>query len=97
MGDSGPKAMPAELPPTSAYTYAVEFSADEAVAAEANDVQFSQPVIFYVENFLGFPVGGVVPVGYYDRVRGVWVPSLNGRIIKILNVVGGLAIIDTEG
>ncbi len=96
VGDSGPQAMPAELPPTSAYTYAVELSADEAVAAGAS-VQFNQPVIFYVENFLNFPVGGIVPVGYYDRSQGVWVPSRNGRIIKILSIAGGLANLDTNG
>ena len=29
VGPNGPKAMPASLPPTSGYTYAVELSADE--------------------------------------------------------------------
>jgi hypothetical protein len=33
IGDAGPEAMPATLPPTSGYTYAVELSVDEAVAA----------------------------------------------------------------
>jgi len=33
VGDTGPAAMPATCPPTSAYTYAVEYSADEALAA----------------------------------------------------------------
>ncbi len=56
--------MPAELPPSSRYTYCVEFTADEAPAAGAT-VRFAQPVMFYVENFLGFPVGSDVPVGYY--------------------------------
>src|SRR5262249_26496650 len=30
VGDLGPNAMPAELPPASAYTYALQLSADEA-------------------------------------------------------------------
>src|SRR5256885_12552174 len=72
VGPNGPKAMPAKLPSTSAYTYAVELSADEAIAAGARDLRFSQPVPVYVENFLGFPVGGVAPVGYYDRRAGRW-------------------------
>ena len=42
--------MPAELPPTSGYTYAAEFSADEALAAGATDVQFDQPLYFYPED-----------------------------------------------
>src|SRR5262249_963842 len=33
VGPNGPKMMPAALPPPSAYTYCVELSADEAVAA----------------------------------------------------------------
>jgi RHS repeat-associated protein len=97
VGPMGRAAMPGELPPTSGYTYAVELSADEAVAAGARTVQFSQPLIHYVENFLGFPVGGIVPVGYYDRERAAWVPSDNGRVIKILGVSNSLADIDVDG
>ncbi|HEV8713074.1 MAG TPA: Ig-like domain-containing protein, partial [Candidatus Binatia bacterium] len=97
IGPNGPQSMPADLPPSSGYTYAVELSADQALDAEAKEVRFNQPVIFYVENFLSFPVGGAVPVGYYDRGRGVWVPYKNGRIIKILSVAGNLANLDTNG
>jgi hypothetical protein len=89
--------MPALLPPQSVYTYAVELSADEAVAAGAKSIQFSQPVIQYVENFLGYPVAGIVPAGYYDRDRAVWVPSTNGSIIHILAIVDGLAVLDIDG
>jgi RHS repeat-associated protein len=81
--------MPGALPPTSAYTYAVELSVDEA-----KDVTFDKPVSFYVENFLGFPVGSAVPTGYYDRDKAQWVASKNGRVIKILDAQ---ANIDTDG
>ena len=95
IGSNGPQAMPAALPPSSGYTYAVELSADEALGQE---VKFSKPVIKYVENFLGFPVGGIVPVGYYDRVKAAWIPSDNGRVIKILSIdSSGLANLDTDG
>jgi RHS repeat-associated protein len=97
VGDSGPAAMPGELPPTSGYTYAAEFSVDEALAAGPLDVRFSQPLPVYVENFLGFPVGGIVPVGYYDRALGRWVPADNGRVVAILSVDGGLAVLDVDG
>jgi hypothetical protein len=97
VGDNGPEAMPGSLPPSSGYTYAAEFSVDQALAAKATDVRFSQPVFIYVENFLSFPVGMNVPVGYYDRAKSAWVPSENGRIIKILSVAGGLADLDTNG
>jgi len=94
IGSNGPQSMPAALPPSSGYTYAVELSADEALGQE---IKFSKPVINYVENFLGFPVGGIVPVGYYDRVKSAWIPSDNGRVIKILSVTSGLANLDTDG
>jgi hypothetical protein len=65
VGDNGPKAMPGPLPPTSGYTYAVEIGADEAnVSVAGKEVLFSRPVYFYVDNFLGFPTGIQVPVGY---------------------------------
>ena len=86
--------MPGALPGASAYTYAVELSADEAVAAGASEVRFSKPVVTYVENFLNFPVGGAVPAGYLDRARGVWVSAPNGRVIKIVSETGGLADLD---
>ena len=97
VGPNGPMAMPGELPPTSGYTYAVEFSVDQAVAANADTVTFNQPIPTYVENFLGFPVGENVPLGYYDRKAGVWVPSDNGRVIKITAISGGIATVDTVG
>ena len=73
-------SMPAKLPPTSAYTYCAELSVD---AAER--VRFDKPVIMWVDNFIGFPVGEIVPVGYYDRDRAVWVPSDNGLVVRLLD------------
>jgi RHS repeat-associated protein len=97
VGPNGPKAMPAELPPTSAYTYCVEFSADEALAAGAKGIQFNQPVIAYLENFIDLPAGLKVPVGYYDKEKGSWVPVPDGRVVKILAATGGMAELDTDG
>ena len=54
-------------PADSGYTYAAELRVDEAVAAGATEVRFDKPVVNYVDNFLGFPVGSIVPTGYYDR------------------------------
>lgn len=97
VGPAGPAAMPGELPPTSAYTYAAEFSADEAIAAGAKSVRFNQPVVNYLENFLGFPVGISVPVGFYDKDTATWIPDADGRVIKILSVTDGLADLDISG
>jgi RHS repeat-associated protein len=97
VGPNGPKMMPANLPPASAYTYCVELSADEAVAANASSIRFSKPLAFYVENFLEFPVGGAVPLGYYDRVRAAWIAMNNGIVLRIVAVAGGVASIDLTG
>lgn len=97
VGPNGPLAMPGLLPPMSAYTYAVELSVDEALAAGATTVSFDQPVPTYLENFLNFPTGTVVPSGYYDRGLGQWVPMPNGKVIKITNITAGLADIDVTG
>jgi RHS repeat-associated protein len=97
VGANGPQTMPADLPPTSGYTYALEYSVDEALSAGAASVEFSQPIFHYVDNFLNFPAGGIVPMGYYDRIKAQWVPSQNGRVIQIVGVTDGLAEVDING
>jgi len=97
VGPNGPLAMPGELPPTSAYTYAVELSADQALNVGATAVEFDVPLPFYVDNFLNFPVGLAVPVAYYDREKAAWVPTDDGRVIKILSISGSAAQVDTTG
>jgi RHS repeat-associated protein len=97
VGANGPNAMPGTLPATSGYTYAAEFSIDEAVAAKASGVSFNQPVVAYVQNFLHFAVGTPVPSGYYNMQSNQWVASSDGRVIKILSVTNGSASVDISG
>jgi len=89
-----PESMPAKLPPNSAYTYCVELSVDGA-----QRVRFDKPVITWVDNFLEFDVGSAVPVGYYDRDRGVWVPSDNGVVVRLIdtNSDGIVDALDADG
>ncbi|HET6548011.1 MAG TPA: carboxypeptidase-like regulatory domain-containing protein, partial [Solirubrobacter sp.] len=96
-GEQGDEAMPGSLPANSGYTYAAEFSVDEALKAGASEVSFDQPLINYTENFIGAPVGSPVPTGYYDREQGEWVGAENGRVIKVLSEAGGIAAVDTDG
>ncbi len=97
IGVNGIEAMPAPLPPTSAYTYALELSIDEANAAGARRVDFNQPLPVYLENFLNFPIGEEVPIGFYDRGPAAWIPSENGRVVRILAIAGGIADVDVDG
>lgn len=103
----GPNAMPGELPATSAYTYAAEFTIDEAVSAGATRVDFYEGatqdaqhvahIPVYVDDILNLTAGTVVPVGFYDRTLARWVPNDNGNVVKILSITSGLADVDTDG
>jgi YD repeat-containing protein len=97
VGDRGLLAMPGELPESTAYTYAIDFTVDQAADEGAHTVEFSQPVAFYIENFIDAPVGITVPVGSYDRESGYWIAEPNGVVISIVDVQGGVAIIDLNG
>ena len=97
VGPNGPSAMPATLPPNSFYTYCVELSVDEAIAANARAVRFSQPVVKYVSNFLGIGIGTTVPEGYYDEQQGQWVAADSGRVVQVLAIVDSQAILDVDG
>jgi RHS repeat-associated protein len=96
----GPNAellIPANLPQTVAYTFVAELTADEMLSAGAKDVRFDQPVSLYLENVMNFPVGLTVPMGCFNREKGLWETSENGRVIKILDTTGGIAAIDYNG
>lgn len=99
VGPNGPAAMPAELPVTSAYTYAVALTVD---GMGDTPVQFNPPAIFYVEDFLNFPAGTTVPTGYYRPSApcqdAAWVASDNGIVLQIVGLDGqGAALIDRTG
>ena len=101
VGPNGPAAMPAQLPPMSAYTYAFELSADEVIAGgikvAGKDLILSQPVVVFVENFLKFPVGTPMPMGYFDNDKAAWIAADNGVTIQLLTPAGDLAEIDLDG
>lgn len=92
-----PEAMPAPLPVTSAFTYCNDLSAD-GVPADAT-ITFDEPVVMYVDNFLGFDVGTTVPVGHYDYDEAQWVPSENGVVVQLLDrdSDGSVDALDTDG
>jgi RHS repeat-associated protein len=97
VGPLGTKAMPAPLPPHVAYTYCVDLSADELAGHEHASLVFSQPIVYYVENFLNFYAGGLVPVGTYDTQQAAWAPSKDGRVVRVLSHELGKAILDVTG
>ncbi|MDX2511242.1 MAG: sugar-binding protein, partial [Desulfobacterales bacterium] len=89
-----PESMPAKLPPRSAYTYCVELSVDGV-----KNVRFSDPIAIWVDNFLGFDVGEVIPAGFYNRDRGLWEPSNNGVVVKLLDTNADMIVdaLDVNG
>jgi len=97
VGPYGRQAMPLNLPPESDYTYAIELGIDEADAAGADSVAFSQPVRLYLENFIGLPVGTIVPSGTVQRKCAQWCGEPNGLVIKLVSISAGMADLDTDG
>jgi RHS repeat-associated protein len=97
VGANGPDAMPAELPASSGYTYAVDYTVDEAQTAGATAVTFTHPLAAYTDDFLGFPVGTPVPAGWYDETRHRWVPSQDGVVLKVISITSGKADVDVTG
>ena len=49
------------------------------------------------KTFSDFPTGIQVPVGYYDKDKSAWIPSTDGRIVKIVGITDGIADLDTDG
>ena len=95
-GDLGPEAMPADLPPETEYTYAADYTADEALDVNAKSVVFQPDLYGYLTNFLGLPVGVAIPQGWLDKEISAWVPDEDGRVIRFLAVSNGLAELDVN-
>lgn len=111
VGERGQQRMPAELPPNTGYTYAVELTAESGGADNrqnagltrpflsdaSGDVEFSQPVMLYLENFLDVPVGWQVPSGVLERDDAGWTPVNDGRVMEVLGTDDGMATLDISG
>lgn len=94
-GPYGEASMPGYLPPPTAFTYAAEFSADEVIDdPDKAGVTFSEPVSFYLLDFVGFAPGTAVPFGTYDFAVSSWVPEPDGVVFKITGETNGMAIVD---
>ncbi len=96
VGDRGQEAMPAELPPTTAYTHCVEMTVDQAIKSSAKTVEFENPPVYYVENFVGFSTGVNVPTGLYNRETAQWEAVPDGRVIKLVGITDDLADLDID-
>ncbi len=97
VGTNGPAAMPASIAYNTAYTYAFEVNADQAVQAGAPEILFSEPLPYYVDNYYQFPVGTWIPLGSYDRIQGMWVPEQEAIVVKIVGMSNGMALLDLTG
>lgn len=97
VGARGPLALPALLPPGTAYAWAAELTADEALAAEVAGVALDRDAVLYVEDFTGLPVGGAVPAARYDRERAAWVPIDDGAIVAIAALGAEEVGLDLDG
>ncbi|MBJ7347809.1 MAG: hypothetical protein JHC87_04460, partial [Thermoleophilaceae bacterium] len=83
VGSNGEQAMPADLPGTSAYTYAMAITIDGLTPEQASQVEFSKPVASYVNAVTDMPVGSKVPVGELNYATGTWAPRTSGTTYKV--------------
>ena len=97
VGPNGPSAMPATLPPNSFYTYCVEFSVDEAIAANARAVRFSQPVVKYVTTSWASESEPLFRKATTTGNKGNGWLRDSGRVVQVLAVVDSQAILDVDG
>lgn len=78
-----PESMPGELPEDSAFTWATDLKVSGTHYTDT--VQFDGHVIMVVDNFLDFPLGEIVPIGYFDRNAAEWVASENGVVVQLVD------------
>ncbi|KAB2965485.1 MAG: hypothetical protein F9K16_01750, partial [Thermoanaerobaculia bacterium] len=97
VGDRLGMRLPGPLPDRMDPTLVVELSIDEAEALGSRRVDFSQPLPFLVENFMDFPTGTSVASAWWDPDQARWVAADDGRVIRILAVASGSALLDVEG
>jgi RHS repeat-associated protein len=88
-----PKSMPGELPNETAFTWASDLHVEGTHYSDS--VYFDGYVVMFLDNFLNFDVGEIVPIGYYDRVHAQWKSSSNGVVVQLVDgnhdgVVDGL-------
>jgi len=81
-----PASMPGELPSETAFTYAADLHV--AGVYYSDSVVFDNDVVMFVDNFLGFEVGEIVPIGSFDRLGNEWVASSNGVVVQALDQSG---------
>jgi RHS repeat-associated protein len=104
---NGVHAMPGTLPPTSAYTYAMELGAtDDSNGQSLDHLTFNQNVFYYVDNFVSggtIPSGAAVPTGFYDRGSGAWIANYSpsqtlqgGEVINITQFMNGQAVLSQQ-
>jgi RHS repeat-associated protein len=97
VGEQLESRLPGPLPHGADPTYVVDFSVDEAVGLGASSVTFSQPLPFWVENFLSMPVGTHVSAAAWGREAARWEAIDDGRVIGMLSESAGLALLDVDG
>jgi len=98
VGDALTKTSPAPIPDGSSLVYGMELTADEAIAAGAPHVTFDKPLALYIETTAPIPVGETLQWAQYQHHGDLsWMPERDGRVVKVIGVVAGLAVLDVDG
>ena len=78
-----PESMPGPLPKETAFTYCSELHVDGV--SYDDTVVFDQDVTLVVDNFLGFRVGEIVPIGSFNTITSEWEGQKNGVIVMAVD------------
>ncbi|MCK0536741.1 Lcl domain-containing protein [Alcanivorax quisquiliarum] len=81
-----PDSMPGFLPPETAFTFANDLHVEGVHYSDT--VLFDGQVVMFIDNFLGFAVGEIIPIGYFDRLVDQWIPSPNGVVVQLIDSDG---------
>lgn len=73
------------------------FLSEELIVDGADALALTKKAALYTIPTIDAPVGSPIPVAVYVRSQKNWIPSLNGRVLKILRIEDGEARFDING
>ncbi len=76
-------SMPGKLPNETAFTFANDLHI--ADVHYTDKVFFDGNIAMFIDNFLRFEIGEIVPIGYFDRLANRWVASANGIVVQLVD------------
>jgi RHS repeat-associated protein len=87
VNDAAQGAMPGDLPPGTAYTFAAEVHV-KGVPFDQMVYVSNEPLALWVRDTIGFPLGDRIPLGTYNRQTGAWESELVSHSATVFGFCG---------